>query len=167
MSDVKAHTLIIGYGNPGRQDDGLGPALIEKLRQCEDFLCENDEDQITLADNYQLTVEDALDLCEYERVIFVDAAINIKAPYHFYPTEACTEHSFGSHSVSPEGLLQLASTLYQKEPEAYVLAIRGKDFDDFEEALSEVGKQNLDAAFIFLRKWLQPDKLKAFEESEH
>ena len=44
MSDHKAalspppRTLIIGYGNPGRQDDGLGPAFVSRLIRQQDYL---------------------------------------------------------------------------------------------------------------------------------
>ena len=31
MSEPTRRILVIGYGNPGRRDDGLGPALAARL----------------------------------------------------------------------------------------------------------------------------------------
>ena len=44
--------LVIGYGNPGRMDDGLGPATIDELEKLA-------IDGVDLDADYQLTVEDA------------------------------------------------------------------------------------------------------------
>jgi DNA-binding response OmpR family regulator len=45
--------LVIGYGNPGRLDDGLGPALAETLQRL-------DLPGVTVDADYQLTAEDGL-----------------------------------------------------------------------------------------------------------
>jgi hypothetical protein len=68
MSKREGLILVIGYGNPGRHDDGLGPAfaeLVEKL----------DLDHVTVEAGYQLTVEDAAIISEHDVVVFVDAAM--------------------------------------------------------------------------------------------
>ena len=44
--------LVIGYGNPGRLDDGLGPAVASAM---EEFNLPG----VSVDSNYQLTVEDA------------------------------------------------------------------------------------------------------------
>ena len=66
--------LVLGYGNPGRQDDGLGPAvaaLIDRLGW----------PHVTAYDNYQLNIEDAMDVAEHDVVWFVDAARTGAGPY--------------------------------------------------------------------------------------
>jgi hypothetical protein len=58
--------LVIGYGNPGRADDGLGPALataLEALRI----------PGLTVESDYQLSIEHAAMAAEHDIVVFADA----------------------------------------------------------------------------------------------
>jgi len=154
-----ARTLIIGYGNPGRQDDGLGPAFIQQLSHLE-------TEQVHLRSNYQLTVEDAYDAQDYEQVIFVDACLNSgqisklnssqdkEIPFLFEQIENTNDTGLGSHSLSPNGVIRLCETLYNKSPKAFVLAILGYEFDQFEECLSAPANANLQAALRFFQTWL-------------
>lgn len=136
------NTLVIGYGNPGRQDDGLGPAFIDAFS--------GESDKIALQSNYQLTVEDALELKNYKQVIFVDASINCNEPFDLTEITATNNSGFGSHSLTPNALIQLCHTLYQHYPSAYILAIRGYEFDAFEEKLSDKAHNNLQQALAFI-----------------
>ncbi|CAK6698908.1 hypothetical protein [Synechococcus sp. CBW1107] len=63
--------LVIGIGNPLRQDDGVGRWLVEDLEQdsrAQEFLV-----QLELRPCHQLLPELAADLARSERVLFVDA----------------------------------------------------------------------------------------------
>ncbi|EAV45491.1 Ni,Fe-hydrogenase maturation factor [Stappia aggregata IAM 12614] len=60
--------LLIGYGNPGRGDDGLGPALSEAIAARSLPGLEVDTD-------YQLVAEHALAVSSHDVVIFADAEI--------------------------------------------------------------------------------------------
>lgn len=135
-------TLIIGYGNPGRQDDGLGPAFIDASQ--------NKPETIALQSNYQLTVEDALDIKDYQQVIFVDASLDCVEPFRLEEITTTNNSGFGSHSLTPQALIQLCHTLYQHSPKAYILAIRGYEFDQFEEKLSDKANNNLNQAIEYL-----------------
>ena len=66
MTQEAAKVLLIGFGNPGRLEDGLGPALAEAVQQ------ENLPGATVEAD-YQLTVEDAAEVAPYDVVLFADA----------------------------------------------------------------------------------------------
>lgn len=152
MSDQANHAqnqriLIIGYGNPGRQDDGLGPALIDQLQKIK-------TDTLHLHSNYQLTVEDAYDICNFDQVIFVDASLDTKAPFSFEAITVTDDSGLGSHSLSPNGVIRLCETLYNHRPQAYVLGIKGYEYDKFDENLSEQAKENLLAALAFVKGWL-------------
>ena len=59
--------------------------------------------------------------------------------------------SFSSHHVSPGSLLALARDLFDSEPEAWLVGIRGYEFDEFGERLSEGARANLEAAAGFMR----------------
>jgi len=93
---AKRRFLLIGYGNPGRLDDGIGPALaaqVEKLGI----------PGLTVDSDYQLTVEHAADVAHCDAVIFADADVSGPKPFGFReirPTQGTT--GFSSHALEPE-----------------------------------------------------------------
>jgi hydrogenase maturation protease len=133
---------IYGFGNPGRQDDGLGPAIIDKLEQ------EKIAGIITDS-NYQLNIEDAHNISESDVVIFVDASTDAEEPFTFKRIEPANEITFTTHSMSPESVLALAKDIYDKDIEAYVMAIRGYGWE-FNEPFTPKAAQNFNEAYIFL-----------------
>ena len=137
--------LLMGFGNPGRQDDGLGPALAAAIEQ-------RGLEGVTADANYQLSVEDASAVAEHDVVIFADAATCGREPFAFYPLEPADTISFSTHSVSPGAVLGLAQELFSAEPPAYMLAIRGYEFNEYRESLSAQAKANLDAAVRFIEQ---------------
>lgn len=143
---TERRTLVIGYGNPGRQDDGLGPAFIDRLLQ----VTGQNAPSLSAKSCYQLTVEDAHELQDYDQIIFVDASINSDAPFQFGKIAGNTLNPLASHSLTPESLLQLCDILYQHLPEAFMLAIRGYEFDKFEEKLTPQADHNCQAALSML-----------------
>lgn len=140
--------LLIGYGNPGRRDDGLGPALAAALEGL-------DLPGVTIDSDYQLTVEDAAAVAEHNVVVFADAAVSGPEPFSFCRIEPGDTVTFSSHSASPEGVLGLAQELFNARPPAYVLGIRGYDFNEFGEALSAPARANLAAAVEFIQSVLR------------
>jgi hydrogenase maturation protease len=137
--------ILIGYGNPGRLDDGLGPALAARMETCaiEGLAVETD---------YQLVVEHAHDISGYDVAIFADAALNGNAPFSFVELHSSPNPPFNSHSLSPQTVLSLAKTMFNAKTKCYLLGIRGYEFDGFGERLSERAKENLELAFDFIRK---------------
>lgn len=132
--------LVIGYGNPGRLDDGLGPAFAERIAALE-------IPGVTVDADYQLNVEDAAELARHEAVLFADASVDAGEPFTLTPLEPDDASlGFSSHSVSPAALLGLAATLFGARPRAYLLALRGYTFEGFGEGLSPQAAANLDAA---------------------
>ncbi|MBN1498397.1 MAG: hydrogenase maturation protease [Spirochaetes bacterium] len=140
---MRNRVLVYGYGNPGRQDDGLGPALaalIERERLA----------GVVTDSNYQLQVEDALAVSESDTVIFVDAAVSGEEPFSFTELEPANEITFTTHSVSPASVLALCHEMYGIAARAYVLAIRGYGWE-FMEKLTPVAEKNLEQAYQFLK----------------
>jgi hydrogenase maturation protease len=134
--------LVLGYGNPGRQDDGLGPAAVAEIER---FGWPN----LTAFDNYQLNIEDAMDVAAHDVVWFVDAAKTGPSPYAVLDVSPATTIEFTSHVVRPEAILAIASQCYGASPQAFVLAIRGYEFE-FIEALTPGATENLHAALAML-----------------
>lgn len=142
-------TLLLAWGNQGRGDDGLGPALAE-------LLAERAPSGLTVSSDYQLQVEDAHEAAGYPRVIFADADRAGPEPFSFRRlAPAASSLSFSSHSVTPGGLLALTAELFDRRPEAWLLGIRGYEFDRFEESLSPAARENLAAAADFLAAALE------------
>lgn len=140
--------LVIGYGNPGRLDDGLGPAFAERIRAL-------GLPGVDVESNYQLNIEDAELVSRYGAVVFADASVDATEPFEFAPLEKQAPMvGFSSHSISAPSLMGLAAELFGANPEAYAMAIRGYDFDDFGETLSEGAHGNLACAVAFFEAWV-------------
>jgi hydrogenase maturation protease len=151
---MSQRVLVLGYGNPGRLDDGLGPALAGALED------ENLPD-VTVDSDYQLTVEDADSAARHDVVIFADAAVGGSEPFYFRRIQPLQELGFTSHSVEPAGVLALAGKLFNATPSGFALGIRGYRFNEFGEELSPRARANLSAALEFLRQALRTGR---FEE---
>ena len=136
--------LIYGFGNPGRQDDGLGPALIDKLE------AENNS-KVDTDSNYQLNIEDAYEISRYKTVIFVDASLSCKEAFSFYEIEPASEITFTTHEMSPQSVMALCEDLYPNKVTAYILEIKGVEWE-FQEGLSSEAKVNLEKAISRLEE---------------
>ncbi len=138
-------TLIIGIGNSGREDDGLGWALLEKLEK-------NPEFQGQLIYRYQLNVEDADLIKDADNVVFVDAYKGEgQDNYSFQPLEPEGTFEFSSHSLKPEVILALCHNLYSQYPSAYTFWIRGYSWE-LQNGLTKEAEKNLDSALEFFEK---------------
>ncbi|MCJ7586330.1 MAG: hydrogenase maturation protease [Candidatus Aminicenantes bacterium] len=144
----KTIILVLGIGNPGRRDDGLGPHFIDRLRAL-------NLPGVAADANYQLQVEDALSVSRFKRVVFVDAARAIEAPFEMTEVEPLAEFAFTTHSLAPHTVLALSRELYRKTPTAFLLAIRGYDFG-LGEGLSGRAERNLEAALGHLAEFIRP-----------
>ncbi len=141
---TSCQTLLLGWGNEGRGDDGLGPALTRDLAG-------RALPGLEVSSDYQLQVEDAVEVARVPRVIFADADRSGAEPFSFRRlAPEPLNLGWSSHSVTPGGLLALARELFDGEPEAWLLGIRGYEFDRFDESLSPTARQNLAAAADFV-----------------
>ncbi len=147
----KPQILIHAYGNPGRRDDGLGNAFIE---MCQPWLSSEYEHHSTSESSFQLNVEDAYTMSEFDIVVFVDATKNEMENFIFTKVQPESQSPFTSHTMSPAGVLFLCNDLYGKLPETYLLQIRGYEWEMLE-GLSEQAEKNLRSAFYFFRTQLQ------------
>lgn len=134
--------FVYGFGNSGRQDDGLGPAIIKRL---EDEKIQGIETDC----NYQLNIEDADNNSKCKVVIFVDASIDADEPFSFRKIVPAAEITFTTHSMAPESVVALCMDIYNRAPEAYVMGIRGYQWD-FEEGLTSKAMYNFNEAYQFL-----------------
>lgn len=143
--------LIFGCGNPGRQDDGLGVALVQQL---EAWAPTAGLSGFVFDTNYQLNAEDALAVAGSREVVFVDAAETGPEPFAFRPLPPRAQIAFSTHAMSPESVLALAVELYDAQPPAWLLAIRGHAWEP-NAAPTAAGQANLAAALHVLQDWCQ------------
>jgi hydrogenase maturation protease len=128
--------LIIGYGNPDREDDGVAwhilRALTLKLGLTAPASYDDEfpEDRhLDLSFHLQLTPEMAEDISAYEYVCFVDAHTgNIPEPVRMLPVESEFQHSPFTHHLTPQSLISMCETLYSKKPDAALLSVLGHRF---------------------------------------
>jgi hydrogenase maturation protease len=139
--------LLIAIGNVARGDDGLGWQLADRIK---DELPKN----CTIEYRYQLQVEDALMLAEFDAIIFVDATeTSYSEGFAFTPCFPATHYFFSSHQQSPETLLYLTEQLYQKRPKSFLLAISGYQWE-LGEIISDEAKMNLESAIRTLKSFV-------------
>lgn len=133
-----ARTLVIGYGNLDRQDDGAALAVINALRRGIGLgsLAEGDTGLEQIGGQtdavYVLQLSpDLLDVAAgYERVVFVDAHVcpdvqdvHCTAVQPEYAAAAFTHH------LTPAMFTALLKALYGREPAGFIVSVRGYRFD--------------------------------------
>ncbi len=115
--------LVLAVGNPSRGDDAIGPELAARLEAAA-------LPGVEVISEFQLQVENALDLVGRERVIFVDAGTGTPAPYELRRVTAAADFLHTSHAISPESVLATYERLHgAPAPEAWVLCVRGESFE--------------------------------------
>jgi hydrogenase maturation protease len=145
MNETRETVLLLGYGNPGRLDDGLGAALASQV----ELLA---LPGVTAQADYQLCLEDAEAAARHDVVIFADAATSGAEPFSFQRVSAASNLGFSTHALQPEAVLGLAQQLFGARTVGYTLAIRGYAFNEYEESLTGQARANLAAAVAFIRR---------------
>jgi len=147
--------LVYGYGNPGRQDDGLGIALVTQL---EKWAADNQFSGIEFDNNYQLNIEDAEAISTHDLVIFADASEEEIDDFCLSVVDGTGKLAFTTHAASPAYVLKLCQELFHKDPLVLLLHIKGYAWD-FKEGLSHRAEENLQAAYHYMTDLLNgPDE---------
>jgi len=154
-------TLIIGYGNIDRQDDGVAWHIlcqIAEINGLSDF-CSGQESfredsKLHLLFDLQLTPDLAEVIANYDRVCFVDAHTgNIENDISFSYIIPEYKPSAFTHHMSPETCLSLVKTIYKREPEAVLASVRGYDFE-FGDGLSSKTAELADLCAKKINAWI-------------
>jgi hydrogenase maturation protease len=157
-------TLILGYGNADRQDDGVAWHVLARLANRmgrsapldvgEGFESE-EEGSPEFLYALQLTPEMAEMIARFERICFVDAHTgSLPEDLQIIPLQASFQNSPFTHHLTPETLLSFAKTIYTSQPSAKLLSIRGYEFG-FAQDLSPGTNALADQAVDYLLQWLQ------------
>ncbi len=153
--------LLIGYGNPDREDDGVAwhilRALTTKLGLTSPESYEDDFPEsalIEFAFHLQLTPEMAEEIATYDRVCFVDAHTgSIPEPVRLIDVESEFQRSPFTHHLTPQSLLSMCETIYGKKPDSALLSILGHRFL-FSRQLSEETEALVPQAVDLIWDWM-------------
>lgn len=141
-------TLVIGYGNTLRGDDGVGYRVAEAVEawgwaEVDAYPC------------HQLTPDLAAVLAEQDRVFFVDACLPQNPPSPLVLTRldpiSATTPTFTGHHSRPIDLLILTQQLYGHCPLAYTLLLPTWAMG-YGEDLSPIAERGLQQALRWLRE---------------
>lgn len=144
-SEMPRRTLVAGFGNLYRRDDGVARVVVNQLRERlgREPLDDMDDgfsdlghrvDTVVL---HQLVPELAEDLKDYDAVIFVDAHVGSTMPelLHEELIEVTYRTPFVYHQTHPSTILALTLQMHDRAPVGVLVSLLGHDFD-FGEGLS-------------------------------
>ncbi|MCX5673357.1 MAG: hydrogenase maturation protease, partial [Planctomycetota bacterium] len=93
--------LVLGYGNPGRGDDGLAVRLVETLEAEAPV-------GVDVEAAFQPGIEHAAAVAEHDWVLFVDAAAEGPEPFQVRKVEPLPGAAFSTHVVDLGSILAIA-----------------------------------------------------------
>ncbi|MBE0532939.1 MAG: hydrogenase maturation protease [Rhodospirillales bacterium] len=129
--------LLVGYGNPLRSDDGVGPVVARRFLDEAEALMGEAAKEVRVIAVPQLVPELAEAFSEAERVVLVDAsrgeAPGVIRVRRVEPSAATGEPMI--HAYDPSTLSAWAAKLYGRAPEMHVVAVGAETFA-FGEGLS-------------------------------
>jgi hydrogenase maturation protease len=163
LKDFMPRTIVVGYGNIDRGDDGVAYEVINALRQrlgqkrldegetgLEELGSKNDSVFLS-----QLLPEIMEVLISYDRIIFVDAHVGTNTnDLNCMPVVPEYVSSTFTHHMTPASLLAFLQALYNKEPVSHIISLRGYDFD-FKRKLSSETRILVDPAIEKILQLLQ------------
>lgn len=148
---MKERTLVIGYGNPLRGDDGVGWKVAACLT--DSYL----EEPMEILMVHQLTPELDQNISQMDLVIFVDAS-HKGIPGHWQCDEvvprAGEEGGFGHH-FGIEALLDYTRAIFHKCPRALAVSITGESFD-YREGLSGLVDKAVPEVVKYIQSQVSP-----------
>lgn len=161
-------TLIIGYGNPDRQDDGIAWHILAAVARYfeyplpssweEGFQPSPQHPNLELHFALQLVPELAEHVAQFERVGFVDAHTGrVPEEINFEVIAPDLQNSPFTHHLTPATLGYLTRSLYAVHPEAVLLSVRGYEFG-FAHHLSEQTSALLPSAVNTLIGWIHGEQ---------
>ncbi len=138
--------LIVGYGNPLRGDDGVGPEVARRLA------AEFQDPDIEVLTELQLKPELAELMSRAEIAIFIDARAGDQPGEvrieEVRPGEP--ERTF-SHQFAPPMLLMTAQVLYSRIPRTFLVSVGGQNFE-LSEGLSEAVQRAIPEVLATVRR---------------
>jgi hydrogenase maturation protease len=133
---------IVGYGNPQRRDDGIGPYAASRLRDLFNGMA-----SIHVRPYHQLDPTLVEDLKDVGAVLFIDATMEpLPGGWQRSPLQPSVDGwAYLVHDFQAPILLGLIKAFYGHCPEAWMVSVHGEDFG-FGEGLSDGARRRADEA---------------------
>jgi hydrogenase maturation protease len=157
------HTLIIGYGNPNRQDDGVAwYVLLQVAKELGLQAPPTLEYPFPVSPNkpellfvLQLVPEMGETVSKFERVCFVDAHTgDIKEEVQAVQIIPGYQRSAFTHHMTSQTCLEIARTVYGAKVKGLLVSVRGYHFD-FDDKLSPETEKLVPVAVEKIIQWLK------------
>ena len=146
---------IIGYGNPHRRDDGVGPHVVNGLGR---FL--GPRRGCRLLSLLQLNPDLAEDMRDAHSIVLVDASAEyIEGGWSW--TRVLPEWGdlpYLTHHTSPPFFLGLLQAVYHACPAMWLVSVQGEDFG-FGEGLCPETEKRAKAVIWDIARWMSQEKL--------
>jgi Ni,Fe-hydrogenase maturation factor len=161
-------TLLLGWGNPDRQDDGAAWHILAEVARLsglpvpeeEGESFDNPGGELDLFFTLQLTPELSEMVAAYQRVAFIDAHTgDISQDLNIQSLSAIFQTSPLTHHFTAESCLELAQQLYGSSPEAWLISVRGYEFGFSREMSSETAGL-VQQASTRLRDWIRSGEMR-------
>lgn len=155
-------TLLIGYGNPDREDDGVAWHILRGVADFFELIIPNtlDEDLIKVDEklhflfNLQLIPEMTYDMAQYSRLCFVDAHTGaLENDLNIQILDRKFQKSPLTHHMTPQTILSILEQTFNHKPEAILVSVRGYQFG-FENFLSSSTKKLAAEAIEKISQWI-------------
>ena len=151
---LESKILIVGYGNPYREDDGIGHVIAEAI---EKWAAEKKFENLTVITAYQLELEMVEDVAVHDLVVFIDAHVeDYSENIVFEKVEPKETKGFTTHVFGPGDLAALSEKFYNHIPEILILSVPGYKFDlggDLSEKTEKLSKKAIELLKEKLINW--------------
>jgi hydrogenase maturation protease len=113
-------SLVIGYGNDLRSDDGAGRVVADRIAAM--GLAD-----VAVRSMSQLTPELSLEMAQVDIVVFIDASIEVSTTTTAPVKPASAQPSAMSHFSTPESLLAMTASIGAVPSRAFTVSIPAAD----------------------------------------
>jgi len=152
---VSARTLVIGFGNSLRSDDGIGWSAAERLAD------DPRRGATQVIRRQQLTPELSLDISAASLVVFIDASSVVAAgEVTVRMLTAVPGSAAWTHHMTPEALLAMTRDLYAATPDATLVSIGADSFavgDGLSPAVERALPVALDIVLALIKEHVQAE----------
>ncbi|MBL7175030.1 MAG: hydrogenase maturation protease [Desulfobacteraceae bacterium] len=126
IKDKSFDSWIIGYGNPQRRDDGIGPYVIDRLNTILGY-----KKEIHILSLHQLEPDLIEELRYANLLIFVDAATGqVEGGWRWVKVQSeLRDLHYVTHHFKPSFLLGLLQSIYHHCPRTWLVSVQGDDFE--------------------------------------
>ena len=148
LKSLHQSILVIGYGNPLRCDDGVGPQIAKGIAAW-------GMPNVEAIAVHQLTPELAETLATADIAIFVDAyPASTEQAVQICPLELAKSGTTTAHWCEPQSLLAITQALYGHHPQSWWVMVPGANFD-LGNALSPFAEQGIETALEEIEQLIQ------------